>query len=188
MRMNRLVAAATLAAVLLLQTGNVSAQAAGSTTQAGERVNGDIKGTIGLGLIGMEVGLLLPPILKLHDQWWAWTVFPVVGAAAGAVGGFFAFEGNNPDPKITVPILAVGIALVIPAVVGSLSIKARREAATIEQYDDGSGLVRFNRKGTFVRAPALSVATRYNTTDQLRYGVASQRATTLHVPLLSGRF
>jgi len=186
--MNRLVAAATLAAVLLLQTGNVSAQAA-TTAKSGERVDGDIKGTVGLGLIGMEVGLLLPPILKLHDQAWAWAVFPIAGAAAGAVGGFFAFEGNDPNPKVTVPILAIGIGLVIPAVVGSLAIKSRREAADMEQgYDDGTGLVRFNRKGTFVRAPALAVGSRYNTTDQLRYGVASQRATTLHVPLFSGRF
>jgi len=189
--MNRLVAIATLAAVLMLQTGEVSAQAAANTS--GERVDGDLKGTIGLGLLGMELGLILPPALKLHDQWWAWTLFPVVGAAGGAVAGIFIFEGNDPDPKVTVPILAVGIGLVIPAVVGSLAIKSKRETQEIERgfnasADQGDGLVRVNPRGTFVRVPAFTVATRTNTADQLRYGVSSQRATAFHVPLLSGRF
>lgn len=191
-RMIRLVAAATLAAVLLLDSGSVSAQAAGSNNDpvatGGEEVDGDIKGTIGLGLIGMEVGLLLPPLFKLHDQWWAWTVFPVLGAAGGAAGGYFAFESGTPDRKVTIPIFAAGVALVIPAIVGSLAIKARRDARAMNaQKDVGTGLVRFNRGGTFVRAPALSIASGYQNGD-MRLGVAPQRATNVHVPLLSGRF
>lgn len=183
----RSVALAALAAVLMLQaTTTASAQ----TTKAGDEVSGDLKGTIGLGLIGMEVGLLLPPLFKLQDEWWAWTVFPVVGAAGGAVGGFLAFEGGSPDPKITVPIFAAGIALVIPAIVGSLAIKSRRDAAEIQAArDSGTGLVRLNRgDGNFLRVPALSVASTDNTADRLRFGTAQPRATALHVPLLSGRF
>lgn len=191
-RMIRLVAAATLAAVLLLDSGSVSAQAAGNNNDPvatdGDEVDGDFKGTIGLGLIGMEVGLLLPPLLKLQDEWWAWTVFPVVGAAGGAAAGYFAFETGTPDRKITIPIFAVGVALVIPAIVGSLAIKARRDAAEMRvQNDVGTGFVRFNRGGTFVRAPALSIATGYQNGD-MRLGVAPQRATNVHVPLFSGRF
>ncbi len=195
-RMIHLVAAATLAAVLLLDSGSVSAQtgapavtgANDAITSPGDEVNGDLKGTIGLGLIGMEVGLLLPPLLKLHNEWWSWTVFPVVGGAVGALGGYFAFEGGSPDRKVTIPIFALGVALVIPAIVGSLAIKARRDASDMRAANDvGTGLVRFNRGGTYVRAPALSIATGYQQTDA-RLGGQQQRATNVHVPLLSGRF
>ncbi len=187
-QMIRLVAAATLAAVLMLDSGSASAQTGNPrVTTDGEEVDGDLKGTIGLGLIGMEVGLLLPPLLKLHDKWWAWTLFPVLGAAGGAVGGLLAFEGGTPNRNVTIPILAVGIALVIPAIVGSLAIKSRRDASDMRVANDaGTGLVRFNRGGTYLRTPALTVASTYQVDS--RVVAAPQRATNVHVPLLSGRF
>ncbi len=191
MHINRTVAMAALTAVLMLPVGGVSAQA-GATPITGKRVDGELKGTVGLGLIGMELGLILAPTLKLQDEWWAWVLFPLIGAAGGVVGGVLAFEGGSPDPNVTVPLLAVGVGLIVPAVVGSLSIAARRDsdAMALDEaaLDTGTGLVRLNAGNNFVRVPALSVVTRTHTAEQRRDGVAGRRSTALHVPLLSGRF
>jgi hypothetical protein len=49
------------------------------------------KGTIGLGLVGAELGLIIPSVSGLSDAW-ALAVFPVVGAAGGALAGYFALD------------------------------------------------------------------------------------------------
>jgi hypothetical protein len=160
--------------------------AAAQTPTPAEQVDGDIKGTIGLGLIGLEVGLLLPPLFKLQDEIWAWTVFPVVGAAGGTVAGIFAFEQGTPDRRVTIPIFAAGVALVIPAIVGSLAIKARRDSRAGSAEYGGSGLIRLGNRGTRLGVPAVGATAAYSDAEQRRYG-ARQRSQ-FGVSLLSGRF
>jgi hypothetical protein len=58
------------------------------------------KGTIGFGLMGVELGLIVPAIFGARD-WWPYLVFPVLGGAGGAVGGYFfdVATRNQPGPS-----------------------------------------------------------------------------------------
>ena len=141
----------------------------GSAQAQGEQVDGAIKGTIGLGLLGGEVGLVLAPAVGLTDAW-AMAVFPLVGAAGGAVGGYFAFDsGGAGEPAVPVALFVGGVALVIPSVVLALTLSAdtgedegpvamtpeRRKR--LARRRAGSGLVRVTPHEAFVAAPGLAV-------------------------------
>lgn len=90
-------------------------------------VPADFKGAVGLGLVGAELGAVIPALAGV-DATWAYIVFPVVGAAGGAVGGYFAIDHAG-HAQLSVAALTLGMALVIPALVVTLSLTA---------YDPGS--------------------------------------------------
>jgi peptidoglycan/LPS O-acetylase OafA/YrhL len=148
----------------------------------GDDVKGNIAGTIGLGLLGAEVGLLLPPAFKLQDQWWAWVLFPTVLAAGGAVAGALTFDPGDPKPAVTVSLLAAGMALALPAVVGAVALKDKRNAQ--ETAMDG-GVIRFGSNRRW-GVPSVSTRPVYSAGERLRYGV--QQRTMVQIPLVSGRF
>jgi hypothetical protein len=77
------------------------------------------KGTVGLGLIGAELGFAIPAIIGV-DEVWPYIVFPTVGAAGGAIAGYFAIDANN-EHVAGVAVLATGLALVLPTVVLTVS-------------------------------------------------------------------
>lgn len=77
------------------------------------------KGTVGLGLIGAELGFAIPAIIGI-DEVWPYIVFPTVGAAGGAIAGYFAIDANN-EHVAGVAVLATSLALVLPTVVLTVS-------------------------------------------------------------------
>lgn len=83
-----------------------------------QRIDASPKGLLGLGFIGAELGLTIPALAGLDDTW-ALIVFPVVGAAGGAVAGHFAID-NRGNEKAAVATLTLGLALVVPALVLTL--------------------------------------------------------------------
>lgn len=166
-------------AVALLSSHAQSARA------DGDQVKGNIAGTVGLGLLGAEVGLLLPPAFKLQDHWWAWVVFPTVTAAGGAVAGALLFEPRDPGPAVTVSLLGAGVALAIPAIVGAIALKNMRQRQ--EEAQEPGGVLRFgSNKGWSVGMPAIASAPVYSPAERLRFG--AQQRTMVRVPLVSGRF
>ncbi len=72
------------------------------------------KGTIGLGLVGAELGLIIPSVSGLNKAW-ALAVFPIVGATGGALAGYFALDKPGRS-KGSVAALVVGLAGVMPAI------------------------------------------------------------------------
>jgi uncharacterized membrane protein YeaQ/YmgE (transglycosylase-associated protein family) len=97
--------------VLVVSLGLIHA----SCAQAQERVDAGFKGTLGLGLIGAEVGAAVPALFRVHSTW-AYIVFPVVGAAGGAVIGQVAID--DPDHReAAIATLTAGLALAIPALI-----------------------------------------------------------------------
>jgi hypothetical protein len=92
-----------------------------SLAQSAE-VAADYKGAVGLGLIGAEVGAVVPALCGLDDLW-AFLVFPAVGAAGGAIGGYFAIDRAG-HAELSVAMLTAGMALVIPALVVTLAATA----------------------------------------------------------------
>lgn len=169
-------------AVVSLQTQSAYAQ---DPTTTGDRLKGDIAGTIGLGLLGAELGLLLPPAFKLQDQWWAWVLFPAAFGAGGAVAGVFAFEPRDPEPAITISILGAGMLLAVPAVVGASAVSSSRRSRHIDQAQ-GGGLLHFGKGGPRVGAPAIGSAPVFSAGEQARFGLPQRGS--VRVGLLSGRF
>lgn len=111
-----------------------AAQCAASAP-ACDTVDSTPKATIGVGLLGAEVGLLVPAIAGLRETW-AYIVFPLVGAAGGAVGGYFIDQGSPNQPEISVALLAIGVGLAVPAVVGTLALTAYRPPEDAAEADD----------------------------------------------------
>lgn len=176
--------AATLLAFAMLASHVDTASAQAAVTE-GDRVKGNIAGTVGLGLLGAEVGLLLTPAFNLQDHWWAWVLFPAVGAAGGAVAGAFAFEPRSPEPAVTVSILGAGLLLAIPAVVGASALASLRRSRSIDSAGN-EGLLRFGKAGTQVGMPTVASVPVFSAAEQARFGLPQRSST--RVTLLSGRF
>jgi hypothetical protein len=158
-----------LAVAVFLSVTSVDASAQEPTY---EGVKSTPKGTIGLGLVGAELGLIIPAAVDF-DEVWALTVFPLVGAAGGALAGYFALDEPGRE-KGSVAALVVGMAGIIPAVLltvkavrydperdykhgPSPSLQTKRERRAREMAEAGPGLLRKSRSGFAVGAPGFSM-------------------------------
>jgi hypothetical protein len=138
-----------------------------------EEVRATPKGTIGLGLVGAEIGLIIPSVSGLREPW-ALTVFPVVGAAGGALAGYFALDKPGRE-KGSVAALAVGLAGVIPAVLVTVKgvreerqerwepnpqirLRTGKEQRAFEMVEAGPGLLRRSRSGLRAAMPGMSMS------------------------------
>lgn len=174
-----------LALAMLTAAPAPPTRAQDATATPGDRVKGDIAGTVGLGLLGAEVGVLLTPAFNLQDHWWAWVLFPALGAAGGAVAGVFAFEPRNPDPAITISILGAGMLLAVPAVVGGSALKSVRQGRNIDRAQN-EGILRVGQGGTRVGVPTVQSASVFSPAEQARFGLPQR--TSMRATLVSGRF
>lgn len=99
-------------------------------------VRPDGKGIIGLGLVGAELGLIIPALAGVRDEWWPYVVFPLIGAIGGGIGGW-AVEQNTPnDAEVDVALMVIGMALVVPTIVGTLALTAYRPPAESSESDE----------------------------------------------------
>jgi len=173
------------AGLLALAIGTLSTETAYAQNN-GDRIDGNIAGTVGLGLLGAEVGLFLTPAFNLQDHWWAWVLFPAVGAAGGAVAGALTFDPGSPEPAVTVAILGAGMLLAVPAVVGASQWASARRANQMDEAQNGGGLLRFGKRGASFGAPSIVTAQVFSPTEQARYNLPQKTSTRLS--LISGRF
>jgi hypothetical protein len=159
-------------------------------------IDADFKGMIGLGLIGAELGFVVPALAGARDAW-AFIVFPVLGAGGGAVAGYFLLEKGDGEPELAVAALTTGMALVIPAMVVTLAATAYEpetempsarapRAPSLAAAAAGPGLVRWSERGVWLAPPVVATGHSVSTKEALRTGVA--RAREVRVPLLSGAF
>jgi hypothetical protein len=187
--------------------GGDTSTAAATDTGSENEIDSSVKGMVGLGLIGAELGFVLPAVAGLHETW-AFIVFPIVGAAGGAVGGYLIFDSGGGSPELSVAMLTAGMALIIPATVITLSATSydpedeptvtttarvsngprRPRARSVSEMARraGNGLVRWSEEGLFLAAPAV-VPVVHPTPEEARQP-GSMRATGLRVSMLSGRF
>ncbi len=151
------------------------------------------KGLFGVGLLGAEIGLAVPALAGL-DQTWALIVFPVVGAAGGAVGGHYAFD--RPNRRVgAVAMLSLGIAMIVPTIVITKAALAfdpdEDDVEVVSQA--GPGLVRFARGRLFLAAPGVDVRFRGSmmaSADAPALGPMQgpSARTEVHLALVSGAF
>ena len=105
---------ASLAALAALVAGVVSVP----RTAHAEPVTPTAKGAVGGGLLGAEIVVFGEALVGVHKTAW-YLIGAGVGAAGGAVGGYF-IEQSVSDGRIPAYILAGGLAALIPAVVVAL--------------------------------------------------------------------
>jgi hypothetical protein len=161
------------------------------------RVSAGHKGLVGLGFIGAELGITVPALCGLDDTW-ALVVFPVVGAAGGAVAGHFVLD--RPNHRVAaVAMLSVGLALVVPAIIITrvatsfdpheegveVISAAQRRARAIARA--GPGLLRFGDGQLFVAMPSIDVLPAGPTFSPADPFEARLR-TEVHLALVSGAF
>lgn len=89
-----------------------------ASAQETDEVSATGKGITGGALLGAEVVMLTEAAIGAKP-WWAYLVGGVAGAAGGGVGGYFAEQGG--EPKVSLYLLAGGMALAIPTTVAVLS-------------------------------------------------------------------
>ena len=156
-----------LAVVLSL---SASSRVAHAQPLPSDTIRATPKATIGLGLVGAELGLIIPAAAGLTDAW-ALTVFPVVGAAGGALAGYFALDKPGRE-KGSVAALVVGLAGVLPAILvtvkgvrqeredryepPTIEIRSQKEQRVLELVEAGPGLLRRSRSGLRVSMPGVS--------------------------------
>lgn len=199
------------ALVAVLSTAVVTPETAAAQSTEGEQVAASPKGLIGLGMIGAELGFAIPALAGMDDLW-AYIVFPIVGAAGGAVAGHFAID-NNDKPKAAVAMLAVGIALVVPTLVITLIGTAYdpEDEGTVEDDESqepppapttstmtsanrardrvaraGGGLLRLAEGQLLMGMPGLSLVPRYSADELARFG--GTQSSEVHLSVLSGAF
>ena len=200
------VAAITLALSLAV-TAATPTQACAQTPVVRQQESG-FKGMFGLGILGAELGLVIPAAAGL-DQWWALVVFPAIGAAGGALGGYYGLDRNG-QVEASTALLAIGIALVVPSVVLTVALRAydddedgsAGEGQEVTVTDDaeasarrrtqslaraGSGLIRRSEYGLHVCMPGIAVSNRTAATrDDYLMGV--RPTTEVRISLFSGVF
>lgn len=203
------VAAITLA--LSLAVTAVDPVRAHAQTPAPAQQESGFKGLFGLGILGAELGLVIPAAAGL-DQWWALVIFPAIGAAGGALGGYYGLDQNN-QLEASTAILAISIALIVPSVVLTVALRSYdADDDDVEQVDDeaapaspaaeaeasarrrsesiaraGSGLVRRSEYGLHLGMPGVAVSGRGPTTrDDFLMGV--RPTTEVRISLFSGVF
>jgi hypothetical protein len=135
--MHKVVTTLTVAAVtgvaLLSFATDASAQPAGNV----QYVTPTAKGIAGCALLGAEAVALVEAAAGVQARW-AYIVGPLLGAGAGAVGGYFLEQAGNGGTDTTLTGLAVGslvlgLGLVIPTVVAYVNAtNYRPESQTSE--------------------------------------------------------
>lgn len=122
-----------LASSLLVVAALVGVAPSGALAQQPEELDSNIQGTVGLGLVGAELGLIIPALAGMDDAW-PYIVFPVVGAGGGAVAGYFLLD--QPDhTEAGVVTLAAGMLLIVPTIVATLALTAYDPESDIDEED-----------------------------------------------------
>jgi hypothetical protein len=136
-----------------------------------------VKGVVGGSLLGAETVLLTESALRLRPGW----VYLVGGTAGGALGAYIGYEicddSSNKPPSF---LLAGGIALVIPTIMGVLTAT---QYAPPESFHEAAGL---RSDGARVDVPGVRLAQAFSRDELARFRV--RQATELHLDVLRGVF
>jgi len=137
------------------------------------------KGTIGLGLLGAELGVAIPALIGVKAGW-AYLVFPIAGAAGGACAGYFLLDDPN-HTEAAVAFMIGGLTLVIPTLVLAVAATSYDPDDDIEQSASlGTGALRFDAGELSLAAPGVGVV------QDSRVG--KPHVSGVSVSLVSGRF
>lgn len=158
------------------------------------QIEADFKGAVGLGLVGAELGAVIPAIAGV-DATWAYIVFPVVGAAGGGLAGYFVLDRAD-KVELSVVALTAGMALILPALIATLQLTSyddddqaqpapgtfareeKRRLRVQKQLAAGPGMLRVSEGRLALQAPGLALVP----------GRSESPVSGVNVALMSGQF
>ena len=145
----------------------------------------------------LSLGLIIPSVAGLNEVW-SLTVFPIVGAAGGALAGYFALdkpadESTTQEQRAarleaaSVAMLVVGLAGVLPAILVTvkgvrqerqdrweptpqIDLRTEKEQRAFETAEAGPGLIRRSRSGLRVAAPGVTFSRQRSSKMQKPHG------------------
>ncbi|GMV16736.1 MAG: hypothetical protein HS104_28435 [Polyangiaceae bacterium] len=125
MRILHMLPAAAIAASLALGANPARAQSEDKTeaSPTGKGITGGV-------LLGAEAVMLVEAAMKVKKPW-AYAIGGIAGGIAGGVGGYFAEDSG--DAKLSIYLLAGGMALAIPTTVAVLSAAAYEPPADVTE-------------------------------------------------------
>jgi MFS family permease len=139
-----------------------------------------VKGLVGGTLMGAEAVLLTESALRLSHGW-MYLAGGAAGAAAGAYIGYkICDDSSNKPPSF---LLAGGIALIIPTIMGVLTATQYEPPASFRRDSDESAA---QPKGARLEVPSVGLAQAFSRDELARFRV--RQASELHVELLRGVF
>jgi len=146
------------------------------------------KGTVGGAMLGAEIVLLTESALRL-DQGWMYVVGGLAGAGAGAYLGYRIGDGDNNQPPAL--MLAGGIALIIPTIMGVLTATqyALPDSYRTDDADDSDAddaIDAADDAGARLTLPNVGLAQAFSR-DELAFA-SRRRVSELHLMLLRGVF
>jgi len=117
-------------ALASLAVGTVTAMPRAAEAQTRRPVTAFPQGMIGMGLLGGELVVMIQGAAGLRARW-AYIVFPLLGIAGGAIGGYFVDQAlDGPEPmapamrtmtngpaEISTGLMIAGLGLVIPSII-----------------------------------------------------------------------
>ena len=131
--MRKAVAVITLASIAGTITLTHTTKAAAQTASNVNVVTPTAKGIIGCALLGAETVALIQAAAGARPRW-AYIVFPLLGAAAGGVGGYFLEDAASTSTSTTLTAVSVGslvlgLGLVVPSVIAYVNATSYRPEA-----------------------------------------------------------
>lgn len=189
-RASSLLVAASLAAALLGHSPSAKA----------EEVSPTGKGITGGALLGGELVMGIEAAFGVRPAW-AYLLGGALGAGAGGYGGYLVEQ--NASPKVSLYMLAAGMALVIPTTVAVLEATAYEPPAEYREDNPAvhfpapeppratlpgpTGLVDVSSDGSLrLSVPSIEIRPVFTQAEIQRYGF--EQRDSVHVPVVSGLF
>lgn len=157
------------------------------------------KGITGGALLGAELVMGVEAAFGVQPAW-AYLLGGALGAGAGGYGGYLVEQ--NASPKVSLYMLAGGMALVIPTTVAVLQATSFKPPAEYREDNPSvlfpaaeppratlpkpTGLVDLEEGAVRMTVPAIEVRPTFTLAEMHQFGLTQRDQ--LHVPVLSGTF
>jgi hypothetical protein len=141
------------------------------------------KGTVGGAMLGAEIVLLTESALRLDEGW----MYLVGGAAGGAGGAYLGYRiGDGSSNKAPAFLLAGGVALIIPTIMGVLTATQYALPDSFRTEDDADGARVIDETSARFSLPNVGLAQAFSRDELALFGV--RQVSEVHVMLLRGVF
>jgi len=173
-----------LALVSSLARPSAAQDGAAQDAAAEDRGANIVKGMIGGGMLGAEVVMLTESALRLRPGW-AYLLGGTAGAAGGAYLGYELCDDSSNRPPAY--LLAGGIALIIPTIMGVLTATQYEPSGPLERdTDDDTDDDADENADMRLELPRVGLAQTFSREDLARFRV--RQVSELHLTFLRGAF